>query len=107
MSRIESDRSGIIRDANELSGEQVRSRLIEPPVRQGDARVDLLQLSLQIQQVGPVPGEEAREIVCFVLGFFSVHGAEGTEPAVAPTVEDSESGQEAVPLILRQFVSVL
>jgi hypothetical protein len=51
----------VIRDSNELPIEQPRSGLVEPPVGQGDAWIDPLQLSLEIQQVGSVPREKADE----------------------------------------------
>src|SRR5262245_8050788 len=42
----------------EVRPEQVGGRPVEPPVGQGDAWVDRLELALEIQEIGAMPGQE-------------------------------------------------
>src|SRR5712691_3514819 len=96
-----------VRNSHEGTGEELRSRRVESPVRQGHARVDGLELSLEIEQKGPVPRQEPRQEVRLGASRLRVDVAEVAEPPHPAVVEGGQRRQEAVTLRGRQVVRVL
>ena len=99
--------AGGVRDADEAPGKQVRRRTVEPPVRQRHARIDRLQLALEIEQVGAVPGEEAHVSVRLRGRGVQVHLTEVAEAAAATAVQRSERSEEPVALCRCERLGVL
>ena len=63
IGRAELDGADGIGDAEEVAREDVGRGPIEAPVRQRDARIDRLQLALEIEQVGAVPRQKSGRAV--------------------------------------------
>ena len=94
-------------NAHEVSGEKIGCRLVETPVGQSDARVDTLQLPLQIQQVGPMPRRETGVLVRLRIPGTAVHVAKIREAAHPCVVQGRESREQAIALGGAKRVGVL
>ena len=87
--------------------EKVGRRLVESPVGESDARVDPLQLPLQVQQERPVPGGKpalpcasgSPALVCTLR--------KSAKRPMPPVVQRRESRQQAVALGGREGIGVL
>lgn len=108
VGRAETHRAERIRHADEVGGEQIRRRPIEAPIRDRHRGVDGLQLALQVEQIGPVPRQEAGAAMGLLIGTArDVHVAEIGEPPRPPVVDLRHGRDEAVPLGQGQLIRVL
>ena len=97
----------VVGKPHECGREHVRRRLVESPVRQRDPAVHTLQLALQIEQIGAVPGQEGRSAVGFAARLIDVGVAVLAEDALALAVERGQRGEEPVALDRAEPVGVL
>ena len=105
--RTEADGPEGVGHAEKVAGEDVGRRLIEPPIRQRHARVYVLQLALQVEQVDPVPRQEPLRAMRLRRRHRGVHVAKIGEPARALVVQLRECRNQAIALAGRQRVRVL
>ena len=75
--------------------EHPRRRLVEPPVGKCHRRIDRLEFALQVEQVGPVPGQKGVAGVRLVVGVVGVHVPIALERAEAAVVQPGQGTEEA------------
>src|SRR5205085_2377566 len=92
---------------HEIERKEVRGGLVEPPIRQCDARVDRLELALKIEQIGAMPGKKTRPRMSFKIASGSMHVAEVGKSPKPLIVEFAERRHETIALARREVVGVL
>src|SRR5436305_10107144 len=92
---------------HEVACEDVRGGLVKAPVRQRHGGVDRLELALEVQEVRPVPGQEADVAVGLVYRALYVHVAEVAKASRAAAVQGAEGGDEAIALRRRERMGIL